>query len=40
LSKRGYVQKDLVAIICLKSRSNKVLNRERTLSLEIIRQIH
>ena len=40
MEQMGYTQKDLAAIIGLKSRASEVLNKKRPLTLEMIRNIH
>jgi HTH-type transcriptional regulator/antitoxin HigA len=36
----GYTQKDLAAILGLKSRASEILNKKRPLTLEMIRILH
>lgn len=40
MEQMDYTQNDLANVISLKSRASEVLNRERKLSLEMIRKIH
>jgi HTH-type transcriptional regulator/antitoxin HigA len=40
MEQMGYTQKDLAAIIGLKSRASEILNKKRPLTLEMIRNIH
>lgn len=40
MEQMGYKQKDLAAIIGLKSRVSEILNRKRKLTLDMIRKLH
>ena len=40
MEQMGYKQKDLAAVLGLKSRVSEILNRKRKLNLDMIRKIH
>jgi HTH-type transcriptional regulator/antitoxin HigA len=40
MEQMGYTQKDLAAILGLKSRASEILNKKRPLTLEMIRNLH
>ena len=40
MEQMGYTQKDLAAILGLKSRASEILNKKRPLTLEMIRVLH